>query len=460
MQPFCYDAKEVAHVTGGILYRTSPRPLTSAVIDTKKVEENAVFFPFLGSHTDGHRFIPDAVRRGASAVFFLKGHLDPCALPDGDYSAIGVSDMQAALEAFARHHRTRHRGIRLAVTGSVGKTSTKELLRAMLSACAPTYATTGNYNNALGVPLTLLSIPVDAPYAVLELGMSARGEISSLARLVCPHYGIITNVGTSHIEYLGSREQIAQAKLELLDALPDPSRLICNADEPLLVVPDSIRVGRTQGDYRMCDYGVTERGCHFTLLCPDGEALSLALPAQGTHLAFDAALAFGCADQLGLPRKNLAQGLCHFQNAAMRQELHVLRHYTVIEDCYNASPESMCAALSHLCEYAHQKGQRPIAVLGDILELGAHSPALHARVGAFAATLPLSALYTFGKASAAIASAAQAHGATFPCFTEIENNIENLYSIMKKTLQKEDVILLKASRGMQLERIFPFLESE
>ncbi len=462
MKIFSYFSKELEKITDGTLFRYSNRPITHVTLDSNSADDGAIFFPFPGTHTDGHRFLCEAVKNGASAVCFLQEQFSPNRLPPGDYSAIAVTNMQQALDALAIYHRKKHTGIRIALTGSVGKTTTKEFLRAVFSSAKNTHATEGNYNNALGVPLTLLSTPSDSAYAIYELGMSGAGEISHLSSLVAPHVAIITGIGTAHIESLGSRENIARAKLEILDGLLPNGILLCDGDEPLLNLPNAVFVAwnNSDADYRILDYRSEGQGSSFTLRCKDSTEIVLSIPVQGRHCVFDAALAFACADLLGVPKEIAKQGLTHYQRAAMRQEIVSQNGYTFLCDCYNASPESMCASLDFLCEYAHNAHRNAIAVLGDMLELGSHSAQLHRRVGAYAATLPLRAVITFGKEAHAIAQELRRQNQSISCDSVFENDIEKLASILKKTIQKEDVILLKASRAMRLERILPLLSKQ
>ncbi len=455
MYNYSYDATTVCQAVNGRIHKKSARPIQDTVIHTASVQENTLFIPLHGTRTDGHQFIEDAIRKGASAVFFEKDKLDPSPLPDGDYTAIEVDDTLLALGSFAAFHRTQCHCFVIGVTGSVGKTTTKQFLHAIFSSCAKTVATHENYNNEIGVPLTLLSISPHDAYAIVEMGMSAFGEISYLSKMVQPDLAIITNIGTSHLGKLGSRKNIARAKSEILDGLRSGGKLIVDGDEPLLShLPNKITVSRKDPtcDYTLCDYLAIKDTSTFRIQHRKQSTLC-ALFAAGEHCAYDATLAFAVAKEVGICESIIVEGLRHYHPSAMRQVLHQVNGRTIIEDCYNASYESMIAALRFTRDYATQTDRKAVAILGDMLELGNDSPSTHRAIGMFASQIGIQALYACGEYATetirGFSKTTDAQSAVFEC-----DDIDSLLTLLPK---EDAVILLKGSHALHLERLLPSL---
>ncbi len=460
MYNYSYSAEIVCASVSGKLTKRSLRPIRTTTIHTDAVCDGALFVALRGAHSDGHAHIATAIARGASAVFYDPRILDPECLPEGDYSAIAVEDTQKALGAFAAYHRLQCHCFVIGITGSVGKTTTKQLLYAIFSQVARTVATYENYNNEIGVPLTLLSISQNDSYAIVEMGMSALGEISYLSRLVQPDVAIITNVGTAHLGKLGSRQKIAQAKAEILDGLRSGGKLIINGDEPLLShLPNAIRVSaKADADYRLSNYA--SFGNVSTFEVKNGKEKTLcSLFSVGSHCAFDATLAFACAKEAGICSRVITEGLRHYRPCAMRQSLRPFGPYLLFEDCYNASYESMRAALQTFSDYAKQQNRRAVAILGDMLELGNDSPAWHKKIGKFASQCGVCTLIAFGDYANDYADGFLQADPSLKCLLFQSIDYSHQSAKIKKELKENDVILLKGSRALHLEQLLPYLEN-
>ncbi|MBQ8696439.1 MAG: UDP-N-acetylmuramoyl-tripeptide--D-alanyl-D-alanine ligase, partial [Clostridia bacterium] len=344
------------------------------------------------------------------------------------------------------------------VTGSTGKTTTKEFIYSVLSAQAKTHKTEGNFNNDIGMPLTMLKIENGCRYLVLEMGMSGPGEIEYLSRLARPDMAVITNIGDSHIEHFGSREGIRDAKMEIVAGLREGGKVILNGDEPLLSGVDGgiyVSMKDANADYYVSD--VADHGMCTTFHVTHGGTTvkDLSIPVLGEHNVFDAALAYAVGAELGMTEEKLREGLNNFKNTGMRQNIYVSSDVTVIEDCYNAAPASMSASLSVLSMIAKREGGRSIAVLGDMRELGDFSRSLHQEVGGKVAELGIDRLYTFGEEAAYIAEGAAQAGMRaedISVFRDLDDP-EALARVLRDDVRATDAILFKASRAVALERV-------
>jgi UDP-N-acetylmuramoyl-tripeptide--D-alanyl-D-alanine ligase len=332
----------------------------------------------------------------------------------------------------------------------------------------------GNYNSTIGLPLSFMEIPTDTECAVLEMGMSSRGEIATMSQAVRPNIAVVTNIGSSHLEYLGTRKNIARAKLEIASGLSAGGALLINGEEPLLgrlgqdfgedlpVIPEGIRVLRVAlmpapgVDYLA--YGISHhiRGMEFSLETPDGDWHRLYVPALGEHIVWAAAFAAAVGHLNGLTEDQVREGLASYRPAHMRQSMRTMGGVTVIEDCYNAAPESMKAALSVLAlTAASATNARRVAILGDMKELGVDTVRLHRGVGAFAAEKGVDLLVTVGELGAEIARGALEAGmpAETVCITGGADTYTATADYLKSILREGDHILFKASRSMALETI-------
>ena len=361
---------------------------------------------------------------------------------------IAAKDALQALGDIARGYRESDaRRVRVVgVTGSVGKTTTKEMIACALSAELCTQKTEQNFNNNIGLPMTVLDLLPETEAAVIEMGMNHFGEISYLTRIAKPDLAVITNIGTMHIENLGSREGICRAKLEILEGLSEDGTVILNGDEPLLRGAETGRRTLFFGIDTECDLRAEEieedfGGIRFTAV-GFGRRVAVALPVEGRHNVYNALAALLAAHCLGVSMERAAKALAAFSNTGDRQNIFRKNGCTVIADCYNAGPESMAASLSIL---AKRKGGKRIAVLGDMLELGDHAPEAHRKIGALAAE-SAELVLAYGPLSRLTAEAAGEKGRHF-------DTQEALLACLRAEARPNDTILFKASHGMHLEKV-------
>lgn len=441
---------EIARALGGRLI--APRgdlTVRGVSIDSRKAACGELFFALVGERHDAHDFIATLPADVAGVVTARQ--------TDVPFAQIVVEDTTLALGALGRYVAEKIAPrFRVGITGSVGKTTTKEMIVDILSCALRVHATVGNFNNAIGLPLTLLGMSGQEEALVCEMGMSGFGEISYLTRLCRPNIALITNIGMSHIEMLGSREGIRDAKLEIIEGMQAGDTLILNGDEPLL--RDERVRERTRhlnvvyvGFARDNDIYPTDiyRGRHdlsFDIVTPTMES-RVRIPAIGDHFVRNALFACAVSQALGIGEETIRQGFAAYEPQGLRQRIYERRGITVIADCYNAGPESMQAALKVL---ESQPGRR-VAVLGDMKELGDMSELLHREVGRQVMDCGIDVLYTYGPLARIAAEYAAAHGfsGTACAFDEKEALGEKL----RRTLRAGDCVLFKASRAMKLEDI-------
>lgn len=426
------------------------QPITAVVTDSRKAAPGCVFVCFPGEKFDGHDFAAQAARDGAEYVVVNR---PVPGLPQ--QKTVLCESSHRAMVRMAANYRTLFSPAIIGVTGSVGKTTTKEFCYAVLSAFGPALKTEGNQNNEIGLPNTLFRLDDTIRYAVVEMGMSHLGEIERLARAARPSAGIITCIGTSHLESLGSRENILKAKLELCAGLPDGAPLALNADDeylPCAHLPSRLRPVWFGLHSPLCQVTAREiadepGGQRFTLVDKDHGEFAAFIPALGRHNLYDALAAYAAATRLGLDAATAAAALAEYRATGLRQ--HRVEHggVTVIEDCYNASPDSMRASLTM---FQTLPAGRRFALLGDMLELGDYSEQAHQEIGALAAQSGLDYLVTYGSGLAKrMAVAAAAKGLKAMYFEKAEDAAEALAS----RIQPGDALLAKASRGIALENV-------
>lgn len=438
---------------GELLQGDPEQILTGFSIDSRSLRKGDFFIPLRGEKEDGHIHVPGAIMAGAAGSFYARRplpELPPRAL------IIGVPDVQAALQQAAAFHRRRFKLQVIGVTGSSGKTTTKDFIGAVLSSGMKVLKTEGNLNNEIGLPLTLLRLEEDCRAAVLEMGMSAPGEIAELARWAAPTMGVITNIGRAHLEMLGSVEAIAAAKEELLQAMGSQGTAVLNADDPYLREMAARYQGKVftygfnNGRIRAGSLSMHGEGSIFRVRFPGGEEGNFSLPFPGRHLVSNALAALTVGYLLGLTLAQMQQALGKSMITAGRMQLLTNRAgLKIIDDSYNANPESVKAALKVLGELA---GANSIALLGDMLELGPAAPELHRDMGRFAAHSGIGALVTMGELGSLIAEGAAAAG--FParaCRSHLEA-LEAVNHLLPSRVAGWHV-LVKGSRGMRMERI-------
>ena len=427
-----------------------PLPINAVVTDSRKVAPGCVFVCFPGERVDGHDFAAGAYKNGAA--YIIANH--PVEGVPQDRTVV-VPSSHIAMVRMASNYRMLFSPKMIGVTGSVGKTTTKEFCYAVLSAFGRTLKTEGNQNNEIGLPNTLFRLEPDTQYAVVEMGMSNLGEIERLARCARPNAGIITMVGVSHLESLGTRENILKAKMEICAGLPDGAPLALNADNDLLStaqIPQRLRpvwfgIDAENADVRAMNIAPAGTGTSFTLVDQAFGRFEVTIPTAGRHTVYDALAAYAAATRLGLDAARAAAALADYRTTGMRQNIVEKQGVTVIEDCYNASPDSMKAALSVLHDLPVQ-GRR-IALLGDMLELGDATETGHRQTGEWAAEAGVDLLIAYGPLSTAMAEAAKAKEVSvIHCQTAQE-----VVQCLQQNVHPGDALLAKASHAMGLEDV-------
>ncbi|MFN3650021.1 MAG: UDP-N-acetylmuramoyl-tripeptide--D-alanyl-D-alanine ligase [Armatimonadota bacterium] len=475
-----YPLELLARVMGASLRYpeggTARGPVTGACTDSRKVQAGFLFFALEGERVDGHRFVPQVLAEGAAAAVVRAGYTPPADLAG---PLLEVPDPVLALGELGLWHRNRHPVRVVAVTGSVGKTTTKDLVAAVLGQQFRTLKSPGNYNTEIGLPLALLELRPEHEAAVVELSMRGPGQIAYLARLARPEAAIITNIGLSHLELLGSQDAIAAAKGEVLDFLPTRGAAILPADDAYF---ETLR-GRLLPDVRCIAFGEqsrggeqvsgsyfgpsappTGRGTNGALgsrfaLHPRGKPTQRAwMPLLGRHNMRNALAAAAAGAALGITWARIARGLAQAEISGMRMETHRLSDGSLIlDDAYNASsPEAMFGALEVLREV---DGLRRTAVLGSMLELGPASEDAHRRVGEAVAAHPPGFLVTVGEGGRLIAEAAKDAGYSDDRIAVCASNDEAIETLRERR-RPGDVILVKGSRGVAMESIVRALRED
>ena len=468
-----FSVKDMLEVTGACLQAGRPEGEVSGVTsDSRQVAPGDLFVAIKGERVDGHAFVPDAFARGASSA--LVSHVTPemsaaqraCAT-EGDPGGSGPSivlapDPVLAMGALARWYREKFPVKVVGITGSVGKTTTKDMVASILATRFCTLRSRGNLNTEVGVPLTLFQLRREHEVAVIEMAMRGPGQIGYLAGLAQPVVGVLTNIGETHLETLGSVENVAKTKAELLGTLPPAGLAVLNRDSPWVV-----RVGdQHKGEkvwysvHQPADYVATDitsladRGMEFTLVTPKGIArVREGLP--GYHNVSNALAAAAVATGFfGLSPENVKVGLDSMESSGSRSEVLDIAGFKLINDTYNSSPASSRAALAVLKDVA--QGGRTIAVLGDMLELGTYSRLGHAEVGENVAKQRIDVLITMGEMAKHLAGAARAQGAGVVVETEEHDGAARA---LLEIVRPGDTVLVKGSRGMHMEDVVDALKS-
>lgn len=414
--------------------------------DTRKITQGCLFVAIKGENFDGHDFAAKAVEAGAKAVIVEKD----CGLGERQ---ILVENTRLALLDLAGYYRSLFKIPVIGITGSVGKTTTKEMVHAVMSAKYNTLKNEGNLNNEIGVPLTLFRLDNTHEAAVIEMGMSGFNEISRMTKAVKPDAAIISNIGVSHIEHLGSRAGILKAKLEILEGMKENAPLILNGDDDMLV---TVRPGahpviyygieNESVNYKASDITSKEDETELTVGFSGGSG-RVSLPYPGRHNVYNSLAAVAAGKLFGIEPEDAFEALKGYVPAGMRQRINKKHGMIFIEDCYNASPDSQSAALAVL---GSMNAERKIAVIGDMLELGSVSEKAHYEVGKKAAENAVDAVFTYGKRSLETARGARENGVAWV------ESFEDKQALSKKLgscLEEGDAVLFKASRGMKLEDV-------
>jgi UDP-N-acetylmuramoyl-tripeptide--D-alanyl-D-alanine ligase len=449
------SVQEAAAAVGGRVTAGDPEALVfGAAIDSRKILGGELFFAFSGEHTDGHRFVADALARGAAAAMVQA----PVATP-GRGALIEVPDTFRALHDLTRHVRERLPKKLVGITGSAGKTTTKELLAAMLESRFRVARTPGNLNNLYGFPLSLLNVPECTEWMVAEMGMSTPGELAQLSLLGRPDVALFTVIRPVHLEFFGTVQAIAEAKSELLRGLSPEGLIVANADDPEVVRIASRHGGRIvwygfgeSADVRATDVTPApggEVGSRFVLTAgrEGAERAEITLPLHGLYNVGNALAAAACAHALGLDLASIARAVSTVRPAAGRGVVHSLPGgITLIDDSYNSNPDAVERALEGA---AVLPARRRLAVLGDMLELGPEGPRFHRAAGERAAALGFSPVAGVGELAREISRGAASKGAEAPWFADAAAAAE----WAEGAVREGDLVLVKGSRGVRLEAV-------
>lgn len=447
-------------VGGGLVLdenATCLQAVTHLTTDSREVETGDLFIALRGQGDDGHRYAGEAIRRGASCVVseYTQGDLE------SGVCHILVKDTWEALAAFARAHASDIPHRTVAITGSVGKTTTRRYLSSLLSEHVHVWESPENYNNLLGSCLTLLSMPRETEVLVAECGMDGAGQISRLSHLLTPDIAVITNIGISHLEKLGTQRRIAEAKLELLDAMPSPC-LFAEGSDPYLrelapfahFVSASNEACPWHAENIRCD----GQGTSFDAVTPSGVYAALRIPTVGIHTLSCAMLALAVADTLGISEEEVRRGLKHYTPASMRQATKQIDRVTLFIDCYNACPASMQAAFHSAALLARASGGRMLALLGDMLELGEDSDTHHRAVGAALFRAGGAHLFCQGAYAPCYAAGAMEAGMPDGSIHLLPIRPDAAGREIAAALSAHDVLLIKGSRGARMEALIPYIE--
>lgn len=452
MEPM--TVKALLEATGGQLLQGQTdleAAVTGVETDSRAVHPGDLFVALRGEHTDGHRFVPNALENGAAGCLV---EVPPQQLrPDRFY--LLVEDTMKAIGQVARAYLSRFPIPVIAITGSVGKTTTKDMVASVLSQRFRVLKTEGNYNNELGLPLTLFRLTSQHEMCVLEMGMNHFGEIAYLTQIARPHVALVTNIGDAHIENLGSREGILQAKSEIFQAMGPEDLAVLNGDDPLLrtldgkLAPQTLYCGADrEPPYRAREiHQLGAKGLSCQVQTPKG-SFSVTVPAPGSHMIYPVLMACAVAERYGMDQEEIRAGIEAFVPTKMRMNVVCQGDVTILDDAYNANPQSMRAALEVLSQ---SDGRYRAAVLGDMFELGDLGPELHRSMGEYAGSLGnIDAVLAVGDLAWNIYDAAQQSGVPNALYAK---DREAAMGLLANLVQPGAVILVKASRGMAFEEL-------
>lgn len=473
--------KNIAAVTGGICYGLEEKQnleVSAVVTDSRKAQRDCLFAAIKGERVDGHRFVRQVCQAGGIA---LVENRECLGFPGAE--AVLVPSTLKAIKKIAAFYLRQLSIPVVGIVGSVGKTSTKELTASVLSRGYRVLKTEGNFNNELGVPLTIFRLTPEDQLAVLEMGINHFGEMHRLAEITCPETVVFTNIGCSHLEFLGSRDGILKAKSEVFDFIRPGGHIILNGDDDKLITVQDVH------GIRPVFYGIRNQACafrareirslgfsgsSFVLVTPDGE-IPMTVPAPGIHMVYNALAAAAAGITYGLTLEQVRDGIAAAPSLSGRFQVIRTDYLTIVDDCYNANPGSMKASLGILAEEdtesaGKESGEnrsllpgRRVAILGDMGELGENTEALHREVGEYAGKLCLDLLCTVGPLSRKLAEAAAEENPelTVRSFDRVEELLDSLQAQTADhpLLQKNDTVLVKASHFMNFGRIVEKLKN-
>lgn len=429
--------------------------VTEVCTDSRRIKKGCLFLPLVGDRFDGHDYIDAALEVGAAGCLTAR---EPQQVKSGKFY-IQVKDTQDALRDLASYYRSLFTIPVVAVTGSVGKTTTKDMIAAVLGEKFTVLKTDGNYNNNIGLPMTVLRLNRNHQIAVLEMGMNHLGEIDYLTRIARPDVAVITNIGDAHIENLGSRENTLKAKSEIFHGMTAEGRAVLNGDDPLLRTLEG-KLDQSIiwcGGGEDCPWRVEDLEEHWQdhmecKLCTPAGTWHQEIPSLGAHMIYPVSMAAAVGHMFGLSEEQIHRGILDFEPTKMRMAiLHRGNDITILNDTYNANPQSMRAAVDILSK---QASTYRVAVLGDMLELGNLGPALHESVGQFVGRAGIDCLITVGKLGESIADGAESAGCReiYRC-----SNQAQAQAALAKAVRPGATLLVKASRGMKFEHLVDYL---
>lgn len=473
-----FTCRDLVLATGGtLLMGKEDTPIRHISLDSRKMEGEDLFVPIIGENVDAHGFLCQAIGNGAAAVFtsrhrrpeevradILKQCGEDVSRMEAAMSAawIGVEDTRQALQDFGIYCRGRQKLPLVGITGSVGKTTTREMVAAALSAGFTVYKTPGNSNSQVGVPITIAAIPKQAQIGVIELGMSEPGEMTKIARIARVDCAVMTNIGVTHIEQLGSVDNILKEKLHIQDGMAEDGSLILNGDDRLLksVTPmgnrRKILYGMTDGcQYRGEDLHLVNGYPVFTAV-HGNERVTVRLRVMGSHMVSNALAALAVASRYGIPLQKAAAALEQFDGFKGRQQIIKEKGVTIIDDSYNASPVSMKAGIEVLSTMAGVK--RRIAVLADMKELGPDTITYHREVGAFLKHQPIDQLVLMGELAWEIETGLKMDGGKISCVKT--STLEETETWLAEAVREGDCLLFKGSNSMGLSKAVSFMREK
>lgn len=429
--------------------------VTGISIDSRTVRLGDLFFAIQGKRLEGHQFVAQALSQGARACVVKQG----MPVPEKNAPLLVVDDVNQALARFAHWYRRQQTATVIGVTGSVGKTTTRNMIYTALAPCLKGVQSPANYNNEFGVPLSIAQLKSEHEYAVLELGASQTGEIQTLAEMVHPEIGVITGIGPSHLEHFGTLQRTAEAKSELFEQLPASGLAIVNGDDNYadFLISRSpapvLRVGLgDSNDLQASAIRQGESGLTFK-----AEGTEYVIPVVGNHFVYPALSAIAVGKILGLSNQDLSDSLRAFQPVRGRCHVELIGDWTVVDDAYNSNPVSMQAACELLSDWPTH-GKR-VLVMGDMLELGPDSASYHREVGKKIANSTIDRLFVCGAQAAAVVEGALEN--QFPSEWIVQgSDVETIKADVFSRLEPGDTVLVKGSRGMRMERLIEYLKQQ
>ena len=449
----CMLIEEVVNAVNGSLknYFDLKIKINGVSTDTRNDLKNRLFIPLKGENFDGHNFIESAFENGAVCCISEREIKT-------DKPVIIVKNTGEALKELARYYLGQFDIPVIAITGSVGKTTTKDMIASVLSEKFKTVKTEGNLNNEIGLPLTVFNVDETTECVVLEMGMSNKNEIHNLSKIAVPDVCIITNIGVSHIETLGSQENILSAKCEIFDFMKDNGLAILNGDDSLLS-----KVGKNLNKGQVAYFGIENKDCTYSAsniahnglsgtsftVTRDAEFFDLYVPTTGLHMVQNALCAVAVAFKLNLDKDQISKGISNFKPSKMRMDIVKTEKFTIINGVYNASPDSMKATIDVLSTLANS-----VCILGDMLNLGELSNDLHFKIGEYAKNKNINKIICVGSKAKYIYDGAKGHS-----FIKYFETQEKMFDELQNILSENDTILVKASRGMEFEKTISYLSS-